>query len=85
MIMMANENRLRMMIKKLGVALGNYFQLNENLNANEKQIRMYERALKNDKRIVFLNANDVQLRNFSQMIECSGCVRRAKRKGCKCK
>lgn len=82
---MANENRLKVMVKKLGVALGYYFQMRDYANADNAQIRMYEQALKKGDGDKSANANEVQLQNFSQMKECAGCVRRAKRKGCECK
>ena len=75
---MANENRLRIMIKKLGDALGYYFQMRENANVNDLQVRMFKRALKN------ANANEVQLQNFSHLKKCDGCKRKAKSNGCDC-
>ena len=75
---MANENRLRIMIKKLGDALGYYFQMRENANVNDLQVRMFKRALKN------ANANEVQLQNFSHLRKCDGCKRKSKKDGCDC-
>ena len=75
---MANENRLKVMIKKLGDALGHYFQMRENANANDLQVRMFKQALKN------ANANEVQLQNFSHLKKCDGCERKSKKDGCDC-
>ena len=75
---MANENRLKVMIKKLGDALGYYFQMRENANANDLQVRMFKQALKN------ANANEVQLQNFSHLRKCDGCERKSKKDGCDC-
>lgn len=82
---MANENRLKVMIKKLGYALGYYFQMRDNADVNDLQIRLYKQALKKADCDKSVSANEVQLRNFSQMKECAGCTRRAKRNGCECK
>lgn len=82
---MANENRLKVMVKKLGYALGYYFQMRDNANVNDLQIKLYKQALKKTDGDNNANANEVQLQNFSQMKECADCVRRAKRKGCECK
>ena len=78
MIIMANENRLKVMIKKLGDALGYYFQMRDNANVNDLQVRLFKKALKN------VSANEVQLQNFSHLKKCDGCVRRAKKKACDC-
>ena len=75
MIIMANENRLKVMIKKLGNALGYYFQMRDNANVNDLQVRLFKKALKN------ADANDVQLQNFSLLEKCDGCKRKAKSKG----
>lgn len=78
MIIMANENRLKVMIKKLGNALGYYFQMREKANVNDLQVRMYKQALKN------ADANEVQMQNFLHLKKCDGCKRKAKSKGCDC-
>ena len=78
MIIMANENRLKVMIKKLGNALGYYFQMRDNANVNDLQVRLFKKALENS------NANEVQLQNFSHLGKCDGCKRRAKKKECDC-
>ena len=78
MIIMANENSLKVMIKKLGNALGYYFQMRDNANVNDLQVRLFKKALENS------NANEVQLQNFSHLEKCDGCVRRAKKKACDC-
>ena len=75
---MANENRLKVMIKKLGDALGYYFQMRENANVNDLQVRMFKKALKN------ASANEVQLQNFSHLRKCVGCKRKSKKDGCDC-
>ena len=75
---MANENRLKVMIKKLGNALGYYFQMRDNANVNDLQVRLFKKALENS------NANEVQLQNFSHLKKCDGCKRRAKKKVCDC-
>ena len=78
MIIMANENRLKVMIKKLGNALGYYFQMREKADVNDLQVRLFKKALKN------VSANDVQLQNFSHLKKCDGCKRKAKQDGCGC-
>lgn len=78
------SERLRMMTKKLGDALGNYFQVRENVNTDDVQMKMYAQSLKSCADDKFANANEVQLRNFAQMKGCGKCERHLKKKGCGC-